>query len=277
LEARISEHFGGGDNTFGGMLVADDLSYEQTRFLSEVRFRERELSAKEAELELKKQEIELRKKEVRRALWKEPLFLAIVAATIAALGNVGATYYTGTEQQTLERSRAETGRILEVIKTNDPDKAAANLHFLIDVGLLSDEKVKGALETYLKDRQRGQGVALPVAVTSPSTTTNLGHSLSLYDSPYLALSYHIRLVCPLSPMVRVETYIRNLDFILSRHKNAKPTYTYQAPRDANNLLFDQVVTFDIEYKYDPLAVPFDNLQFSLPSEMMTQGAFCTQS
>ena len=47
---------------------------------------------------------------------------------------------TKTEQaRILEESKAEAARILEVIKTgNNSDKAAVNLKFLVDAGLISD-------------------------------------------------------------------------------------------------------------------------------------------
>ena len=38
----------------------------------------------------------------------------------------------------MEETKAEAARILEVIKTGDADKAAANLKFLADMGLISD-------------------------------------------------------------------------------------------------------------------------------------------
>jgi hypothetical protein len=36
------------------------------------------------------------------------------------------------------KTKAEAARILEVIRTDNPDKAATNLKFLVDAGLISD-------------------------------------------------------------------------------------------------------------------------------------------
>jgi hypothetical protein len=61
----------------------------------------------------------------------------------------------------MEDTRAESARILEMIKTGDADKAAENLRFLADAGLISDRQRVDAIRSFLKTRSPGQGPSLP--------------------------------------------------------------------------------------------------------------------
>lgn len=49
------------------------------------------------------------------------------------------------------------------MKTGDPDKAANNLRFLIDTGLIVDPKRMQAMKTYLANRKPGEGPVVGVA------------------------------------------------------------------------------------------------------------------
>jgi hypothetical protein len=80
-------------------------------------------------------------------------------------------------------------RILEVIRANDPDKAAVNLKFLVDAGLISDTVRRKDLQAFLDNRIDGQGPALPtdaklreeevkVLVESWKMTTDMTSNLS---------------------------------------------------------------------------------------------------
>ena len=124
------------------------------------------------EYELRKREIEIKEQEASRSRWSSPLVLAVLAAAIAALGNAAATLLTGREQIELEttkaaqarnteETKAEAARILEMIKTGDPDKAAENLKFLVEAGLISDALRRASIEKFLTERKAGQGPALP--------------------------------------------------------------------------------------------------------------------
>ncbi len=124
------------------------------------------------EYELRKREIEIKEQEASRSRWSSPLVLAVLAAAIAALGNAAATLLTGREQIELEttkavqarnteETKAEAARILEVIKTGNPDKAAENLKFLVDAGLISDALRRASIEKFLTERKAGEGPALP--------------------------------------------------------------------------------------------------------------------
>jgi hypothetical protein len=124
------------------------------------------------EYELRKREIEIKEREQSRSRWSNPVVLAVLAAALAGLGNAAATWLNGMEQRKLETGRAEQARImeetkaeavriLEVIKTGDADKAAANLKFLVDTGLISNADRLLHIQTYLDARLAGKGPALP--------------------------------------------------------------------------------------------------------------------
>ena len=128
--------------------------FEREKWRVDVSFRERELALKE--------------RDSARARWSNPLALAIFAAAVAAAGNAGVAWLNGREQRAveslrasqtleLEERKAEASRILEIIKTADPDKAANNLQFLIDTGLIINPSRLVEMKTYLANRKPGQG------------------------------------------------------------------------------------------------------------------------
>lgn len=145
--------------------VETSSEFEREKWLAEHALRGQEVS-------LRSQEIDLKRIELNRSRWINPLVIAIFAATVAALGNAGVTLISSYRQSELERERAvlnqnleqtksEAARILEVVKTNDPDRAAANLKFLVEIGLIADPSVIERMRTYLAERKPGQGIALP--------------------------------------------------------------------------------------------------------------------
>lgn len=166
-----------------------DASPELQRWQAELRLRERELDIKEraAALEAaqKSREFDAKLADQRWARWTNPLVLAVFAAALAAGGNAWLAYVNGAAQRDLEltrsneqiklerekaegqlrieNSKAETARILEVIKTDDSEKAAVNLGFLLEAGLISDPARKAALKTFLEKRQPGEGPSIPPA------------------------------------------------------------------------------------------------------------------
>ncbi|MGC2221000.1 MAG: tetratricopeptide repeat protein [Methylocella sp.] len=117
-------------------------------------------------------ETALKKVEQDRSRWANPLVIAIFTVAFAGLGNIVLAFVNGSlqrasdterarETRELERSKSEALLVLEMIKTADPDKAAANLAFLADSGLLSDKDQVERIHTYLKQRTPGQGPSLP--------------------------------------------------------------------------------------------------------------------
>jgi hypothetical protein len=93
-----------------------------------------------------------------------------IVASIGLLGNAlltslsshyqrGLTSTQHNQSLELERSKAEAERILEVIKTNDPDKSIQNLRFLLSAGLIKDNEIN--VRSFLESYKPGQEPVLP--------------------------------------------------------------------------------------------------------------------
>jgi hypothetical protein len=63
-------------------------SFEREKWSTEVAFRERELSLKERQQQTQEAELEIKRRELRSTGWRSPLVIAILAATLAAAGNI---------------------------------------------------------------------------------------------------------------------------------------------------------------------------------------------
>lgn len=143
-------------------------SLEERQLETDIKFREREIALKEREQKSRESEIELKRRDHDTSKWRNPLIVAVFAAIVAAVGNAFVAYQNSNQQRILEREKAEQARILEVIKTgNDPDKAADNLKFLLDSGLIANELQKGKLEQFLANREPGTGPSLPSESNPP--------------------------------------------------------------------------------------------------------------
>ena len=154
----------------------------------------------QAEESWRRDELGLKRSELSRPQWFNPLVIAILAAAVAAVGNIVVTLVCSHEQsrlisdqaaeiRRLEQANAEAARFLKVLKSNDPDRAAVNLQFLIEAGLISDGGTRESAQEYLKNRRLGQGAFLSSSepatmeqkklhsVDSPSReTTNVGEA-----------------------------------------------------------------------------------------------------
>jgi hypothetical protein len=122
--------------------------FDREKWQTDVRLREREIAVKESEQKIKDREVQAKIEEQNRSRWTNPLVLAVMAAALAAAGNAAVALINGILQRSIEEERAsfqnvsatkkaeedrqieeikgESARILEVIKTNNPDMAAAN-------------------------------------------------------------------------------------------------------------------------------------------------------
>jgi hypothetical protein len=155
--------------------------------------RERELDIKERaaaqDAAQKAREFDAKLADQRWARWTNPLVLAVFAAALAALGNAWLAYVNGAAQREIERTRsdgqllienskAEAARILEVIKTADPEKAAVNLAFLLDAGLIADDARRAALKTFLDNpsRARGRASRRPAPLRRSAVRTTISRS-----------------------------------------------------------------------------------------------------
>ncbi|SFK52426.1 trypsin-like serine peptidase [Falsiroseomonas stagni] len=143
--------------------------FEREKWLSEQEFKRRELAISERAQSLSEQDFLFKIEDAKRSRWASPLIVAILVAAIAAVGNAVVAFMNGRQSEALENTRAEASRILEMIKTGDADRAAANLRFLAESGLIENSERLDAIRRFLAERAPGQGPSLP----SPSTTIGL--------------------------------------------------------------------------------------------------------
>ena len=87
--------------------------------------------------------------------------VGIWAAAIALVSDAAVAYINGANDQILESKKAEAGRILESLKTGNPDDSATNLKFLLEAGLITDPATAQGLIEYLESRKAGEGAFLP--------------------------------------------------------------------------------------------------------------------
>ena len=137
------------------------LELERDKWATEFLLRTQELEIKFAEQRGKKAELDLKRRDQSRAGWWNPLVVAIFAAAIAATGNAVVSIVNGVQQRSIEDQKSEQTRILEMIKTGDTEKAAANLRFLLEAGLIDNAARAGKVKAFLDARQPGTGPALP--------------------------------------------------------------------------------------------------------------------
>ncbi len=80
-------------------------------------------------------------------MWHNPVFLGLIAATLALSGNLYATWHQGEIAERQAHVKAQSDLVIEAIKTGDPQRAAKNLLFLVRLGLLDDPdgKIQSAL------------------------------------------------------------------------------------------------------------------------------------
>jgi N-acetylmuramoyl-L-alanine amidase len=186
------------------------LALEREKWETERNLRERELALREAD---------------RPSPWRSPLTIAIVAAAMAGTGNAVVSRINGSAQlklqqvqgqagADLERIKAEQNLIIEAIKTGgDVDKAAANLEFLVNAGLVADAARARQIRHYLAvnrlkpDRlpslpSVGQTQppaprrAAPVPVSAPASVPVAIATMSPRDNPALKVTNRARAIVP---------------------------------------------------------------------------------
>ena len=151
---------------------------EQERWETEKQFRQRDITNTIRELDLKQREIEIKEADASRSSFRNPLIVAILVAAIAAAGNFVVAIVNGFQDRQLEAQRSEQTRILEMIKTGDPDLAAENLRFLLDAGLVETPSIVQNLSEFLQEREPGTGPTL----ASPSALTGRGGIVGVDDA-----------------------------------------------------------------------------------------------
>jgi len=156
------------------MVMADSADFEKEKWRADLEIRQREISLKERDQDNRDAEIQLKREEQASAKWRSPLVVAIFAAAAAATGNAVVATISGYDQRqlesskhtaeiALENSKAESTRILEMIKTGDTEKAASNLEFLLKSGLVAEQDRVKKLAEFLAKRAPGAGPSLPAA------------------------------------------------------------------------------------------------------------------
>jgi SH3-like domain-containing protein len=118
-------------------------------------------------------EADLKRSEVEKSSKLNPILIAVWTAAIAAIGNGVVSWLNGQQMHRLESAKAQSAVILEVVKTNSPDKAANNLAFLLEIGVITQEQAGERLGNFLKSRGAGQG---PSISQSSDTTPGSLHS-----------------------------------------------------------------------------------------------------
>lgn len=120
------------------------------------------------EMELRREELELRRTSEHRRGWRDPLVLAILAATIGLVGNGIVTVVNASTQRALEDQKDEAARILQSLSIADREQVKANLQFLVDTGLV--ERSAPKLIAYLQSQGLGEGpsIAAPNAPNAPT-------------------------------------------------------------------------------------------------------------
>jgi hypothetical protein len=148
------------------------LEFERDKWHAEIAARDRDFALREREQANRDADLDLKRKEQAASKWRSPLVVAILAAAIAGVGNAGVTALNGSLQRdldsrkrdaerALEENKAESTRILEMIKTGDSEAAAKNIAFLLETGLVGEPGRAAKLLEFLANRRPGTGPSLP--------------------------------------------------------------------------------------------------------------------
>jgi hypothetical protein len=138
-------------------------------------FHDRELLLREREVVAREREVALHSEEIGRSRWSNPLVIGLLAAALSLAGNLAVALINSIETQKLERYKARTALVTELIKTGNTEAAVRNLKFFADNGLLDDPDgtIRRALSTTID---------LPV-LPAPAVPTSLQGYLSELFSP----------------------------------------------------------------------------------------------
>lgn len=151
----------------------------------------KDLSLGEREVQNKAQQAEGRRSDAEKGSNLGPILIAVWTTAIAALGNGVVSWFNGQQMHRLESEKAQSAVILEVVKTNSPDKAANNLAFLVEIGVISQEQAGERLRNYLKTRVVGQGPS--ISQSNDTTPNNLSGdaTCSAATGDYVVVNVHL--------------------------------------------------------------------------------------
>lgn len=133
-------------------------------------------ASEDREYQLRVRELELREREASRSKLMNPLVLAIVAATLAAIGNGVVAWVNADNQRKveenreslskeLESKRVESLAMLEVLKSEAPCDGVAKLQVALDIGLVSDSNRQAELKQFLSASSDSNKCSQPTVVT----------------------------------------------------------------------------------------------------------------
>ena len=80
--------------------------------------------------------------------WSNPLTVAVIAAALAGFSSIYLAYVNNRAEVALEASKAESDRILEVLKIGEPERVRENLRFLLQLGLVKDDALRRRIEAW---------------------------------------------------------------------------------------------------------------------------------
>jgi hypothetical protein len=153
-----------------------EASFEREKWRTDIELKRQELSIKE-------QEQKRLAREAERSRWWNPLFIAIVGATIAALGNIGVSWWNGRVSEQTETLKAESARIVEMIHATDIKTVRENLRFLLESGLITGATAAN-VKNYLAQTPADQGPLLVgLSWVQPSSPQTEASVISAYVCP----------------------------------------------------------------------------------------------
>ena len=138
-----------------------DWRFEREKWLRDCEFRERDFALRTREVVVTEGDLAIRRAEQERGVFSSPLVLALLAATVAGLGNVFVAFHNGGEQRALEQMQAEHARIVAAIN-GDLTTASDKIRFLLDTHLIADPVTRTYISAYIDTRQ----------VTNPSVAAD---------------------------------------------------------------------------------------------------------
>jgi hypothetical protein len=172
--------------------------FERKKWQTEVELRRQELNIKEreekrlaAELNIKEREENRLAIEAARSRWWNPLFIAIVGASIAAIGSIGVSWWNGRSAEKTEAIKAESARIIEMIRVGEMQLVRRNLHFLVESELVTGS-TRENLKNYLARTPADQDPLLPSSSwIQPASPMTEASEISKFVCPGSAKQYWI--------------------------------------------------------------------------------------
>ncbi len=95
--------------------------------------------------------------------WSNPLTVAVIAAALAGFSSLYLAHVNNRAEVALEASKAESDRILEVLKIGEPERVRENLRFLLQLGLVRDEALRRRIEAWDANPNRAPVYLSPAA------------------------------------------------------------------------------------------------------------------